>query len=129
MLFLAICIDILKDAWSPAITLKTALLSIQSLLNDPVPEDPQDAIVASQFLNQRSAFDATARQWTRIHASSGGDKRLSVNDDDDEEEESDAMRRMIEMGFAKELIKKALVHTNGNENRAVEAIVLGEVWI
>ncbi|OIR58241.1 MAG: ubiquitin-conjugating enzyme E2 [Amphiamblys sp. WSBS2006] len=30
-----ICLDILKDKWSPAQTLLTALLSIQSLLTDP----------------------------------------------------------------------------------------------
>lgn len=38
----AICIDILKDQWTPALTLKTALLSLQSLLASPEPSDPQD---------------------------------------------------------------------------------------
>ena len=37
----AICLDILKDAWSPALTLKTVLLSIQALLTSPEPSDPQ----------------------------------------------------------------------------------------
>jgi len=37
----AICLDILKDQWSPALTLKTALLSIQALLSSPEPDDPQ----------------------------------------------------------------------------------------
>lgn len=37
----AICLDILKDQWSPAMTLKTALLSLQSLLSSPQPDDPQ----------------------------------------------------------------------------------------
>jgi ubiquitin-conjugating enzyme (huntingtin interacting protein 2) len=31
----AICLDILKDAWTPVLTLKTALISLQSLLFDP----------------------------------------------------------------------------------------------
>lgn len=37
----AICLDILKDQWSPALTLKTALLSLQALLASPEPNDPQ----------------------------------------------------------------------------------------
>lgn len=37
----AICLDILKDNWSPALTLKTALLSLQALLASPEPGDPQ----------------------------------------------------------------------------------------
>jgi len=41
----AICLDILKDQWSPALTLKTALLSLQALLSSPEPTDPQDAEV------------------------------------------------------------------------------------
>ncbi|XP_073018216.1 ubiquitin-conjugating enzyme E2 27-like isoform X3 [Primulina eburnea] len=44
----AICLDILKDQWSPALTLKTALLSIHALLSTPEPDDPQDAVVARQ---------------------------------------------------------------------------------
>ena len=44
----AICLDILKDQWSPALTLKTALLSVQALLSAPEPDDPQDAVVAQQ---------------------------------------------------------------------------------
>ncbi|KAI0738871.1 ubiquitin-conjugating enzyme/RWD-like protein [Daedaleopsis nitida] len=39
----AICLDILKDAWSPVLTLKSTLISLQSLLCSPEPRDPQDA--------------------------------------------------------------------------------------
>ncbi len=39
----AICLDILKDQWSPALTMKTALLSLQALLCSPEPSDPQVA--------------------------------------------------------------------------------------
>lgn len=43
----AICLDILKDEWSPAMTIRTALLSLQALLCNPEPDDPQDAVVAT----------------------------------------------------------------------------------
>ena len=39
----AICLDILKDKWTPAHTIRTALISIQAMISAPVPEDPQDA--------------------------------------------------------------------------------------
>merc|ERR1719361_1224140 len=45
----AICLDILKKEWSPALTLRTTLLSLQALLSCPNPDDPQDAQVASQY--------------------------------------------------------------------------------
>ena len=41
----AICLDILKNEWSPALTVRTALISLQALLSAPEPDDPQDAVV------------------------------------------------------------------------------------
>ena len=35
-----ICLDILKDKWSPALQIRTVLLSIQALLSSPNPDDP-----------------------------------------------------------------------------------------
>ena len=36
----SICLDILKDQWSPALTIQKVLLSISSLLTDANPNDP-----------------------------------------------------------------------------------------
>uniref|UniRef100_A0A453GDP2 E2 ubiquitin-conjugating enzyme n=1 Tax=Aegilops tauschii subsp. strangulata TaxID=200361 RepID=A0A453GDP2_AEGTS len=66
----AICLDILKDQWSPALTLKTALLSLQALLSAPAPDDPQDAVVAQQYLRDKATFVSTARYWTEAFAKS-----------------------------------------------------------
>ena len=35
-----ICLDILKDKWSPALQIRAVLLSIQALLSSPNPDDP-----------------------------------------------------------------------------------------
>jgi len=64
----AICLDILKDAWSPVLTLKSTLISLQSLLCSPEPNDPQDAEVAKHYMTSRSSFNDTARYWAEIYA-------------------------------------------------------------
>jgi ubiquitin-conjugating enzyme (huntingtin interacting protein 2) len=60
----AICLDILKDQWAAAMTLRTVLLSLQALLAAAEPDDPQDAVVANQYKNNHSIFIKTARHWT-----------------------------------------------------------------
>merc|ERR1711879_1105349 len=70
----AICLDILKDEWSPALTIRTALLSLQALLSTPEPEDPQDAEVATQYRNDRKSFVKTAKDWTKKYAVSKPNK-------------------------------------------------------
>ncbi|GMT19828.1 hypothetical protein PFISCL1PPCAC_11125, partial [Pristionchus fissidentatus] len=47
-----ICLDILKDQWAASLTLRTVLLSIQSLLALPEPKDHQDAVVAKQKMSE-----------------------------------------------------------------------------
>ncbi|CUS23413.1 LAQU0S09e04192g1_1 [Lachancea quebecensis] len=67
----AICLDILKNAWSPVITLKSALISLQALLQSPEPNDPQDAEVAQHYLRDKASFDKTAAFWTKTYAPLG----------------------------------------------------------
>lgn len=63
-----ICLDVLKDKWSPALQIRTVLLSIQALLSTPEPGDPLDPRIADHFKNDRDSADATAREWNRKYA-------------------------------------------------------------
>ena len=64
-----ICLDILKDKWSPALTIKTALVSLQALMSAPEPDDPQDAEVATMYKTDRSRFERKAAEWTATSSS------------------------------------------------------------
>lgn len=81
-----ICLDVLKSVytrrqcnpeisancdlgnWSPALQIRTILLSIQALLGAPNPDDPLAPEVAKRWKEDEQAAIATAKEWTRTHA-------------------------------------------------------------
>ncbi|MCP9265575.1 Ubiquitin-conjugating enzyme E2 N [Dirofilaria immitis] len=56
------------DKWSPALQIRTVLLSIQALLSAPNPDDPLATDVAEQWKSNESDAIRIAQEWTRIHA-------------------------------------------------------------
>ncbi|KAF8641996.1 hypothetical protein HU200_014207 [Digitaria exilis] len=64
-----ICLDILKDKWSPALQIRTVLLSIQALLSAPNPDDPLADNVAKHWKSNETEAVETAKEWTRVYAS------------------------------------------------------------
>lgn len=63
-----ICLDILKDKWSPALQIRTVLLSIQALLSAPNPDDPLANDVAELWKVNEVEAIRNAKEWTERYA-------------------------------------------------------------
>merc|ERR1712210_448828 len=63
-----ICLDILKDKWSPALQIRAVLLSIQSLIAAPNCDDPLDEAIADHWKSDIEGAHKTATQWPLQHA-------------------------------------------------------------
>eukprot|EP00440_Ansanella_granifera_P039907 gb/GFBE01043282.1/.p1 GENE.gb/GFBE01043282.1/~~gb/GFBE01043282.1/.p1 ORF type:complete len:204 (+),score=44.65 gb/GFBE01043282.1/:1-612(+) len=107
----AICLDVLGKEWSPALTIRTALLSIQALLSSPEPDDPQDAEVAEMYKHNKELFHQTAKYWTETFAS----ESKSSNDE--------KIQKIVDMGFTAEQAKSALEKHGFDETLALNGLL------
>jgi len=105
-----ICLDVLGKEWSPALSIRTALLSIQALLSAPEPSEPQDAEVANMYTGNREEFDQTAKFWTEsfAQAPTGVDERVS---------------QIVDMGFTAEQAEQALNANGGDVSAAIGSLL------
>ncbi len=60
--------DILKDQWSPTLTISNVLLSISSLLCDPNIDDPLVPRIAHLYIRYKPWYERFAREWTQKYA-------------------------------------------------------------
>lgn len=108
----AICLDILKDQWAAAMTLRTVLLSLQALLAAPEPDDPQDAVVARQYSDNFAIFKKTAQHWSTTFAGA----KYSFP-------EFDALlRKLKDMGIDESAARVALSSCSWDINKATEQL-------
>jgi ubiquitin-conjugating enzyme (huntingtin interacting protein 2) len=107
----AICLDILRNEWTPALTIRTALISLQALLCAPEPTDPQDAEVAKQYLSNKKLFEETAREWTKKYAK------------DPAIVHKEKIDRLIEMGFPEKVARETLEKFAWSEADAVNSLL------
>ena len=108
----AICLDILKNEWTPALTIRTALISLQALMCEPVPNDPQDAVVAKQYMSDIKLFNQTAKHWVEEYANP-------------ERNLQNKIKEIIEMGFNEQQAKEALEKNDEDVQKAINFLVGG----
>jgi len=150
----AICLDTLSSGWSPVLTIRSAMMSLQSLLSSPEPKDPQDAVVAQQLIKNPKEFERQAREWAVKYAgapksfigeSSGGATAESIEEAEKEGQEREAaaniavydgynkdlIDRFVNMGFDVERVVEAFnyvgIDRNGGQDYELEEAYMGDI--
>ncbi|KAI1125819.1 putative ubiquitin carrier protein [Nemania abortiva] len=140
----AICLDTLSAAWSPVLTIKSTLLSLQSLLESPEPKDPQDAEVAKMMINDPEGFNKKAHEWAVLHAGAPKNDRFQqvkprsvaptlerVDDSRYQGYNKDLINRFVNMGFDIDRVVEAFqyvgIETYGGEDVELEPEYMGDI--
>ena len=63
----SISLDILQNQWSPALTLRTLLISIVSLLSHPNPYDTLNHDAGRLYLEDYLQFEQIAEEWKNMY--------------------------------------------------------------
>ncbi|KAI1437396.1 putative ubiquitin carrier protein [Xylaria sp. CBS 124048] len=140
----AICLDTLSTAWSPVLTIKSTLLSLQSLLESPEPKDPQDAEVARMMISDPEAFSKKAHEWSVIYAGAPTNPRYyetkprpvvnareRVDDSRYQGYNKELINRFVNMGFDIDRVVEAFqyvgIETYGGEDIELEQEYMGDI--
>jgi ubiquitin-conjugating enzyme E2 D/E len=68
-----VCLGVLREGWSPALTAAKVLSALRSLVLTPNPDDPLDAYKGQLYSDNRAEYMLQARASTQAHASAGFD--------------------------------------------------------
>ncbi|KAJ7357641.1 ubiquitin-conjugating enzyme E2 K [Desmophyllum pertusum] len=117
----AICLDILKDQWAAAMTLRTVLLSIQALLSAAEPDDPQDAVVAqTDTCHNIFVPDQTTEFGFMFLKDMTWWPNATPSKDKEYEQK---ITGLISMGFTKSQSLVALSTHSWNSERAIDSLI------
>ena len=64
----SICLDILKENWSPALSIFRVLLSLSSLLSDPNFDDPLMPTISKLYYDDRNEYNKLILKWVEKYA-------------------------------------------------------------
>ncbi|SMR49296.1 unnamed protein product [Zymoseptoria tritici ST99CH_1E4] len=56
--------DILREGWSPVLTIGAVLLSVQAMMSDP----EMGCVLAREFETDRGGYVERAKEWARVYA-------------------------------------------------------------
>ena len=106
-----ICLDILKKKnWIPELSIMAVLISLQSLMCEPVPNDPQNLYIAKQYMTDINLFKKTAKLWVEEYANPLRIYEKKINE-------------IKDMGFSEIQAKNALKKTNEDVEKAINILV------
>ena len=94
-------------------TLRTVMLSVQALISAPVPDDPQDAVVASQYKENREEFKQTAHYWAHKYAGASEHNVASYEG---------LVNEMVAKGYSEEDAVKSLSKNNFDLQAAIKEL-------
>ncbi|KAK6836062.1 ubiquitin conjugating enzyme [Apiospora arundinis] len=139
----AICLDTLSTAWSPVLTIKSSLLSLQSLLESPEPKDPQDAEVARMMMADPDGFNSKAHEWAVSHAGAPRNTNFSsvrprttlakqeIDDSRYHGYNKELVNRFVNMGFDVDRVVEAFqfvgIDKNNGEDYILEEAYMGDI--